>query len=84
MSLTTMILRGYSLMFRALSIALLSSLVVMLMFSSIPGNASPTIGLKQNSVLTDNTIKLGDVFYGLSNNEDKILGPAPRPVMTWY
>ncbi len=37
------------------------------------------VGLKENSIVTDNTIKLGDVFYGLPSNENKVLGPAPRP-----
>lgn len=41
-------------------------------------NAS-AISLKQQSVVSDNTIKLGDVFEGLNANADKVVGVAPRP-----
>ncbi len=64
-------------MFRALSFALISSLILMFMIS-IPGT-SYAISLKENTVINDNTIKLGDIFYGLKTNADKVLGPAPRP-----
>ncbi len=37
------------------------------------------ISLKQNSVVTGDTIRLDDVFQGLSSNEDKVLGLAPQP-----
>ncbi len=37
------------------------------------------VGLKENSVITDDIIKLGDLFYGLSRDEDRPLGAAPRP-----
>ncbi len=37
------------------------------------------MGLKENSVVSDNTIKLGDIFYGLPRDEDRVLGTAPRP-----
>lgn len=37
------------------------------------------MGLKENSVIKENVIRLGDVFYGLDYNADKVLGPAPRP-----
>ncbi len=77
MSFTKYVLRGYSLMFRALSFALLSSLVVTLMFSN-PGTAR-AVSLKESTVIQDDTIKLGDIFHGLETNADKVLGPAPRP-----
>ncbi len=35
--------------------------------------------LKQNSVIKDATIKLGDIFYDLPRDEDRVLGAAPRP-----
>ena len=44
---------------------------------ALPAHA--TIGIKENSIITDNTIKLGDVFYGLEHEKDRILGAAPRP-----
>lgn len=37
------------------------------------------MGIKENSVITDSTIKLGDVFYGLKRDQDRVLGNAPRP-----
>ncbi len=37
------------------------------------------VGLKENTIVTDSTIKLGDIFYGLSEQSDKVLGPSPRP-----
>lgn len=37
------------------------------------------LGLKENSMVNDNTIKLGDIFYGLERDEDRVLGAAPRP-----
>ncbi len=36
-------------------------------------------GLKQNSVVNDATIKLGDIFYDLPKDADRVLGAAPRP-----
>lgn len=36
-------------------------------------------GLKQNSIIKDSTIKLGDIFYDLPRDEDRVLGTAPRP-----
>ncbi len=37
------------------------------------------IGLKENSIVTDDTIKLGDIFYDLPRDEERVLGNAPRP-----
>ncbi len=37
------------------------------------------LSLKHNSVVTDDTIKLGDVFQGLSSNQERVLGISPRP-----
>ena len=38
-----------------------------------------SIGLKENSIITDNTIKLGDIFYDLPRDAERVLGNAPRP-----
>ncbi len=37
------------------------------------------VSLKPASVITDSSIKLGDLFDGLDNKADRVLGPAPRP-----
>lgn len=41
--------------------------------------SAEAVGLKQNSVITGDTITLGDVFYDLPRDEDRVLGTAPRP-----
>ncbi len=53
------------------------ALATITMLSFTP--SSYAMGLKENSLITDNTIKLGDIFYGLSRDEDRVLGNAPRP-----
>lgn len=35
--------------------------------------------LKEMSIVTENTLKLGDIFDGLQKNADYVLGPAPQP-----
>jgi len=55
---------------------LLAMLLSMLFF---PSNVSYAVGIKENSIITDNTIKLGDIFYGLTRDENRILGNAPQP-----
>ncbi len=54
----------------------LATLIGMLFFFSNIGHA---IGIKENSIITGDTIKLGDIFYGLTRDEDRILGNAPQP-----
>jgi flagella basal body P-ring formation protein FlgA len=41
--------------------------------------AAFAVGLKQNSVITGETITLGDIFYNLPEGGEKVLGPAPIP-----
>lgn len=41
--------------------------------------AAHAVGLKEHSVLTGDTITLGDIFYDLPRDEDRVLGSAPRP-----
>lgn len=68
---------GWSLTARMLTVVLsLFSGMMLLIGASQAGNA---VGLKENAVVTGNTITLGDVFYGLEGGGDKVLGPAPRP-----
>lgn len=42
-------------------------------------NAAKAVELRQNSIISGSVITLGDIFYNLPENEDKVLGPAPRP-----
>lgn len=37
------------------------------------------VSLKESSIISGNTITLGDVFYDLPAHEDKVLGNAPKP-----
>lgn len=37
------------------------------------------VELKRNAMIEGPVITLGDIFYDLPSNEDKVLGPAPRP-----
>lgn len=37
------------------------------------------IGIKSHSIVEGHDIRLGDVFYDLPRDEDRILGAAPRP-----
>ncbi len=55
---------------------ILASLACAVMFSSYSAQA---IGLKEHSVLTGDTITLGDIFYDLPRDEERVLGNAPRP-----
>ena len=40
---------------------------------------SYAIGIKEQSIITSDTIKLGDIFYDLQRDEERILGHAPQP-----
>lgn len=35
--------------------------------------------LKSQSIVTEDMIRLGDLFYNLDSKKEKVLGPAPRP-----
>lgn len=50
----------------------------LLLAISYPGNAS-SITLKQDTIVSDNTLRLGDIFHGLPHSADKVLGYSPRP-----
>lgn len=47
--------------------------------AALPVYATGAIGLKENVVVTGNTITLGDVFYGLERDQERVLGVSPRP-----
>ncbi|GJL84369.1 MAG: flagellar basal body P-ring biosynthesis protein FlgA [Micavibrio sp.] len=68
---------GWSVALRTLVVTLSLFMGTMLLLTA--SHSAHAVDLRQNSVITDNTIKLGDVFYGLSGDADKVLGPAPRP-----
>lgn len=53
------------------------ALIAILMIAH--SQSAAALSLKQNSVITGETITLGDIFQGLSHDEGKVLGPAPRP-----
>lgn len=55
------------------------ALIACAVLMALPFHHARAIGLKEHSVVTDNTIKLGDIFYGLPRDEDRVLGMAPRP-----
>lgn len=40
------------------------------------------VSLRQEAVVTDSVIRLQDLFYGLDESKDQILGAAPRPGQT--
>ncbi len=42
-------------------------------------SSSFALGLKEQSIITDDTIKLGDIFYDLPRDEERVLGRAPQP-----
>ncbi len=42
-------------------------------------HSAAAVGLKENSVVTGNTVTLGDIFTGLPKDENKIMGIAPQP-----
>ncbi len=59
---------------------LLTSLALPLAMTTIlPFNTANAVGLKESSVISDDVIKLGDIFYDLKRNNDRVLGNAPRP-----
>ncbi len=55
------------------------TILVTIIATCIISFSAHAVGLKENSIITDDTIKLGDLFYGLSRDEDRPLGAAPRP-----
>lgn len=71
-----MVTRGYTILFKAITFALIGLTLFMLALS--PGNAAAVV-LKDNAILTEPNITLGDIFNGLERDQDHILGAAPRP-----
>lgn len=59
-------------------VAVIITALCILLAIVYPQTAS-AINLKHNSVVTDDTLTLGDIFHGLPHSEEKVLGAAPRP-----
>lgn len=58
-----------------LTLVLFSSVIVMLIYP----HSAAAISLKSNSIINEDSIKLSDIFAGLPEYQDKVLGPAPLP-----
>lgn len=61
-----------------------TTLVILMVFSVMLGmialsQTASAVSLRESSVVTGNTITLGDVFHGLTEGGDKVLGIAPQP-----
>ncbi len=52
---------------------------LLLSFCASMAASATAMGLKENSNVRNNTITLGDVFYGLPHDQNRVLGNAPRP-----
>lgn len=64
-------------LFRTLVLASTVALGLLIWFAT--ATKASAVSLRQESVIETDMITLGDVFYGLRHNEDRVLGPAPRP-----
>ncbi len=61
-----------------------TGLVILMVLAAMTGmialsQTARAVSLKESSVVTGNTITLGDVFHGLPEGGDKVLGIAPQP-----
>ena len=65
-------------MVRKTTLTLLMMLTLLSGILILPHSAA-AISLRQNSVVTGDTITVGDVFEGTNENSDKVLGLAPQP-----
>ncbi len=45
----------------------------------LPFSAANAVDIKENSLINDDTIKLGDLFYDLERDKNRVIGNAPRP-----
>jgi len=54
-------------------------LTILSFASIVMTNSSQAANLKAISVVSDNTIKLGDLFDNLHDNADYVIGAAPQP-----
>lgn len=54
-------------------------ILVSMFFLLMNAKSALAANLKEMSIVHDNTLKLSDVFDGLTQNADYVLGPAPQP-----
>lgn len=63
--------------------SIIQKTLIVIAFSSmalgITTQPAQAVSVKHNSVVTDATIKLKDLFDGLSRDEERVLGASPRP-----
>ena len=55
------------------------AVVIASFFSVFISKTSQAASLKSVAVISDNTIKLGDLFDNLPHNAEYVIGPAPQP-----
>lgn len=65
-------------MVRKATLTLMTVLAALAGLVILPHTAS-AVSLKQSSVVTGDIITLGDIFQGLPENNEKVLGIAPQP-----
>lgn len=70
---------AYDIEKRVKLIFLVLSITLGLGFILLGSQAAMAVGLKETAIVRDNMITLGDLFYGLEESEDKVLGAAPQP-----
>lgn len=54
-------------------------LIVTLILLVLVSHPVSAMGLRDSAIISDSQIKLGDIFYDLPRDEDRVLGAAPRP-----
>lgn len=54
-------------------------IVLLILGSFLISTDSFAISLKEQSIVSEDVIRLKDLFHGVKNNADRILGAAPRP-----
>lgn len=64
---------------RELCVLAITSLFTFFLWAFLFAPQAQAMGLKENVILDDSFIKLGDIFYDLPRDHQKILGAAPRP-----
>ena len=63
---------------RETALGTLALIAITITATAWPQHAA-AVSLKHSSVIEGDRITLGDLFTGLERNEDRVLGPAPRP-----
>ena len=61
------------------AVTLLSALLLLSLGVAIGAKTSFAASLKPVSIVSDNVLRLGDIFDGIQHNADYVLGAAPQP-----